>query len=549
MLTIGLHGVADPTGAGRSHDHGVAILRDGRVVFAVELERHTGVKHAGDLADHVDELLAPWVRGAEPIRVALVNTFFGSGLASTGGGLVVEGVPGLAVDQVLSECRGHLRTAGRPEVRFFSVCHELAHLGTCLPFFGGFRPGSLLVHLDGGASRSCASAWHWDGRSLRHLDHGWHAPQKVAANNFNDSALTRAILGALPSEHLSVPGRLMGLASHGAADDDAIVWLRERDWLRSVDRTVAEGLLRRGLPGLGLEDLSAQDPGARTLAACVQQDLEEAVLAYVRRHGEATGAEHLYLSGGVALNIHANTRVEGELGFASVQVPPAPSDAGLALGAAALLEWMDHEDVHRHGPFLNHVRPSPAPREVGLPVLRGVTEAARALADGAVLGTWAGHAALGPRALGHRSLLARPDRVPLRQRLSEQMKRREWYRPVAPMMLPEVAAEALAGLRPGSDLPRFMLGAWPVTEPWREAFAGCVHADGTVRAQIVDAGSPGLAGVHDLLTELRSAHGVHGLINTSFNLRGVPIVHTLDQAVAQALALGLDGLWVPGGEL
>ena len=117
---------------------------------------------------------------------------------------------------------------------------------------------------------------------------------------------------------------------------------------------------------------------------------------------------------------------------------------------------------------------------------------------------------LGPRALGHRSILCRPDSIPLRVRLSEGMKQREWYRPVAPMLLPEVAHQSLQGYRSGPAPPlgafmlgAFMLGAWKVTPTWREPLRGCVHADGTVRAQMVDESNRPLAHIHQLMGTMK----------------------------------------------
>jgi carbamoyltransferase len=279
----------------------------------------------------------------------------------------------------------------------------------------------------------------------------------------------------------------------------------------------------------------------------MQHHLETEILRYVGRFREVTGARHLYYSGGAALNIHANTRIEGELDFESVSIPPAPSDAGLALGAAAFLEWKAGCPVRKHSAFLNHLAPHVPSASVpqGLPVLHSEDEVASAMADGKLVGVWVGDAELGPRALGHRSLLARPDSVDLRRKLSETVKHREWYRPVAPMMLQDVAEKALKGYKPGSALARYMLGAWSLRPAWVQAFWGCVHADGTVRAQVVDDDAPELSHIHRLLDLLQQRHGIHGVINTSFNRRGEPIVQTLDEALSSALAMGIDALWLP----
>lgn len=546
MMTIGLHGVADPAGLGRTHDHGVAVMRDGEVLFVGELERLTRKKHDGNLERHVERLLEPWLARGEKMRFVLANSFLGAGLHSSQGSLVIEGESELEVPAVFAKCQGELRGG---EAEFYSVCHEAAHLGTCLPFFGAFEPDSLLVHIDGGASRSCASAWRYDGQKLACLDHGWHSGLKSAVNNFNDSALSRSILELGPDDHLSMPGKLMGLAALAAPDLSAMEWLRSVDWLREGPNGDDElrRALRGELRGLGVRQMSSRDRGCQIIAACMQRHLEEEVLRYIRRHQSATGAQRLYYSGGAALNVHCNARIESELGFDAVMIPPAPNDTGLALGAAALLEWSRGEVIRCRDPFLNSMQSGAADKRgrPAVPVLRSTSEATRAIANGAVIGVWMGDAEFGPRALGHRSILVRPDSVGLRRRVSESMKRREWYRPVAPMMLEPVAVEALHGYRSGSNLARFMLGAWKVRPQYEDSLEGCIHADGSVRAQVIADRDSGVDHVRALLELLREDHDIVGVINTSFNSRGVPIVHELGEAFGEAEKFGLDALWLP----
>jgi carbamoyltransferase len=279
----------------------------------------------------------------------------------------------------------------------------------------------------------------------------------------------------------------------------------------------------------------------------MQGNLEKEILGYIRAFQKTTGARHLYYSGGAALNIHANVRIEQELGFESVHIPPAPSDAGLALGAAAFMEWRGGHVVQKHCAFLNTLAVDSPTTEAthDVEILHACEDAARAINDGKIIAVWVGDAEIGPRALGHRSLLARPDSVALRRRLSEEMKQREWYRPVAPMLLEDVAREALLDLPPRSNLGRFMLGAWKLAPGWRTPFAGCVHHDGTVRAQIVDEGDRQLRHIHQLLRFLHEQHGIPGAINTSFNGHGTPIIHGVVDAVRVADALGVDALWLP----
>lgn len=157
-----------------------------------------------------------------------------------------------------------------------------------------------------------------------------------------------------------------------------------------------------------------------------------------------------------------------------------------------------------------------------------------------------GAAEIGPRALGHRSIMARPDFPELRRRVSETIKRREWYRPVAPVVREDLAEQAFGRSAASSPLARYMLGAFRVQASWGPAFAGVLHADGTARLQVVSSRDPELTFLHALLGELWDRHRIAGLINTSFNGPGEPIVHSQQDALDCARRLQLDGVVVNG---
>ena len=275
----------------------------------------------------------------------------------------------------------------------------------------------------------------------------------------------------------------------------------------------------------------------------MQLDFEKTVLDFLAEWKERTGAKRLYYSGGAALNIHANARIERELGFEQVFVPPNPGDCGLALGAAALLESQGKLCLQQSTPFL--VSSSQREKSHAMPMVRfHVEQVAKLIANGKVVGTCLGAGETGPRALGHRSILARPDDPGLRMRISEVMKQREWYRPVAPMMLLEIARQVLENYPINSNLSQFMLGAWQLKSEYHPNFSGVVHADGTVRAQTVSSHWVELEPIRALLHALRQEYGLMGIINTSFNKRGEPIVQTKENAITTARALGLDAVWL-----
>ena len=268
----------------------------------------------------------------------------------------------------------------------------------------------------------------------------------------------------------------------------------------------------------------------------MQRAFLQRVTGQLTSRAEAGGT--LYLAGGAALNIPTNAALLDH--FDEVWVPPATTASGLALGAAAWVEHLDGSPLPLHGPFLNRFD-VPA----GEPDLSAIEDVASRLAVGEVIGVCNGAGEIGPRALGHRSILARADDVALRVRVSETIKRREWYRPVAPVMGVEAGREFLGDRAAGSPLSRWMLGAWQVKPSGRRHLSGVLHRDGTVRAQVVpDSGEN--AWLAELLRLLWSRHGVAALINTSFNGPGRPIVHRHNDAIPEARLLGLDSVVVHG---
>lgn len=524
MLTIALYGDKDPLGQLRSHDHSVAVMRNGKVLFCCELERFTGIKHDGRLNEYIETLLQPWLNSEEAIQWVLVNSFMSDQFLSADGKITFESKEALPVEQMIRKLnRDH-----------YVLTHEIAHIATCLPFYGNFKPNSLLIHIDGGASNSCASAWYFDGQHIEHLDHGWHEKLKVAVNNFNNNPLSAKILNIQLTEHLAMPGKLMGYASFGQYNKQLHQSLVANNWY---------------INGFDTVDISGTK-GA-DIACCMQRELEKQILFYINQFKIKTNATSLYYSGGAALNIHSNVRIERELGFTAVCIPPAPSDCGLALGAAAFFDWKDGHAIKINSAYLNSTISDCIPMSTStncadqVCVVTDIEQVVALIAGGDVVAVFAGDGELGPRALGHRSLLIRPDSIPLRKHLSEVMKHREWYRPVAPIMLASTAEIALVKYSKGSNLSRFMLGAWKVKEGWKQYFSGCIHADDTVRAQVVTEEEPETAHLFKLLILLREQHCVQGVINTSFNSRGVPIVSTFEQALTQAKILGVKFLWRP----
>jgi len=298
-------------------------------------------------------------------------------------------------------------------------------------------------------------------------------------------------------------------------------------------------------------DLASPD-GARwaDIAASVQLVLEEILVDLAQKlHGE-TGLDDLCLGGGVALNGLANARILREAGFRNVYVPCAPGDAGCALGAALLADRVHfgtpHRELPQHpywGPDLDANELAQLAREDGLPLSHAadpVPPVVQELVDGRVVGWMQGRSELGPRALGHRSILAAPHGAGMRELLNRKIKCREEFRPFAPAVPAERAAEYFDLPPGGAQMARYMSGIFPVRREWRERLAAVTHVDGTSRVQVVErAMEPRF---HALLEAYGERSGIPVLLNTSFNLAGEPIVQTAAEGYSTFRRSGIDVL-------
>ncbi len=285
------------------------------------------------------------------------------------------------------------------------------------------------------------------------------------------------------------------------------------------------------------------------LASSFQTVLEEILLDKIRYLAGRVDSPNLCLAGGVALNAVANGRIRREGPFPNVFIQPASGDAGACLGAAALA----HRRLIGKGPAqpeLTGVFLGPAPDAGEIAELlrrtavRAVdytdrfetlaSEAARLLAAQRLVGWFQGPMEFGPRALGNRSILADPRSPDARDRLNTLVKQREDFRPFAPSVLADHAHEHF-------DLPhpsRFMLETCRVTSPLE--LPAITHADGSARPQTVSpAENPRFA---ELLEAFCQLTGCPMLLNTSFNIRGQPIVHTAENALLTMAVAGLDDL-------
>lgn len=538
--TFAIYGIQDRHNKGYPffvHDHNMAIMEKGRIVRYLHLERYTRHKRDNSLHIRLKHLLKEQKLLGEDFDLIFVDNVVGRTFLTQDGEVRFEA----PLNKALSTGpeKGRCWWFGQ-EKTGYALSHELAHLFSCLPFFGPFRENSLLVHFDGGASLSNFSAAVYKNGSFRWVEYHWEL--KPYSTVFNANALVFALLGANQEDQNAVPGKFMGFAGWGTPGPTLQKWLEKHQYFQDIwDKRSLFFRQAKADFGIDLQSFDQKNPFLRDVAATLQEVFIQQVVKKMEQLAGETGTDYLYYTGGSALNIVANTRIIGSGIFREVFIPPCTGDCGLAIGAAAFAEWKKHGEVAVHSPYLNNwgIEGSPVSYTTSV-----VQQVARKLAEGNVTGVCNGFGEAGPRALGNRSLLALAGSKKLANEVSMIKKGREWYRPLAPVALRKNAIY-FTGEDSINPLSKYMLVDFMVRPDRREEIAGAVHADGTARFQTIfeRTDNPFL---YDLLTVLDKNYGIKALINTSFNRKGEPIVHTPADAQDAARRMNLDALVING---
>ncbi|WP_346535246.1 carbamoyltransferase C-terminal domain-containing protein [Micromonospora sp. DPT] len=529
------------------HDPAAALVVDGQVVAAAEEERFSRRKHGKRpvpfSAWELPELSAAWCLSNAGVDVDVdsldaVAYSFDPGLCRDAADLgLADPWDWLRVDY--ARRAPQFLAAALPgldpeKVRF--VPHHVAHAasaGLAAPPAGD---DTAVLVLDGrGEVASHLAGVYRDGE-LSPL-YSQELPHSLGLL-YED--LTRH-LGFL---HSSDEYKVMALASYGRPKHLGLL----RELVRvtdsggfQVDRIDWASLAKAAEPGAELTEDHAD------LAASVQARLEEVILDLARWLYDASGgASTLAMAGGVALNCVANARLAAEGPYRDIWVQPAAGDSGTALGAALHVAgtlgdratpmsgadlgrgWSDEElEAELRRAALPYYRPDSI-----------AAEAARVLADNGIVAWYQGRSEYGPRALGHRSLLAHPGDPATTARMND-VKGREQFRPIAPMVSGERFADIFDGVFPS----RYMLFVHRVKPEWRDRIPAVTHVDGTARVQTVHTDTEPL--VAELLAEFERLTGLPVVVNTSLNTAGRPMVDTPREAMelfgsapVELLALG-----------
>ena len=514
------------------HDHNLAIMREGKVEYFLQQERLSRRKRDNSLHVHLKQILKGKKMLQEQYDLVFVDNVVGRTFLTQQGDVRFE-APLVKMLATVPE-KGKCWWFGE-EQHGWIVNHELAHIYSCLPFFGNFKENSLLVHFDGGASLSNFSAATYKNGKIEWIEYGWDL--KPYSSIYNANALVFSIVGAKLPEQNSVPGKFMGFAGWGTPDEKLKTWLIENDLFEDIWSNTSS-FFRKAYDDFGvvLKSFDQKNKFVQDVAATLQEIFIERLMHKLEELAIATQAENLYYTGGSALNIVANTRIIDAGIFQEVYIPPCTEDSGLSLGAAAYVEWIKHGEVQIHSVYLNNWNVENYTVSYTHEVIEQVAEL---LVEGNVVGICNGFGEAGPRALGNRILLALANSKELAAKLSMDFKGREWYRPLAPIAL-ERNVEYFTGKKV-HPLTRFMLIDCKVLPHLQREIRGAVHADGSARFQSVSSNSDNTF-MYDLLTLLDEKYNIRALINTSFNQKNEPIVHTFDDALIAAGKLSVKTL-------
>lgn len=552
-----------------THDAAAAIVIDGAVVAAAEEERFTRVKQTKAFPSRaIDYCLAE--AGIARADIKQIAFFVDPNLQlllpiANLRHAFPESLGSLASDFAKYRKRRDafalIRSTGgfHPTAAVTPVRHHLAHAASAYltsPF-----DRSLVVTLDGRGEYETATIFEGRNGSLIRR-HSTTYPHSIG---YLYSMITR-YLGFRPQRD---EYKVMGLAAHGTAAlhkriqdlatfDDSSGRLRLNLKYFDHHRRPSEG---RALYSSSLEKLlgPARRPDEpitdlhRDVASAVQHLTEELVTRYILFGQKLVSSRNLCLAGGVALNGVANAKVIESGRFDAVFVQPAANDAGTSIGAALVLAGHGAAILKRRtmkdafvGPAFDDLEIAAALRvaeDAGCRITAvpdPAAAAARLLADNQVIGWFQGRMEFGPRALGARSVLANPARASTMTRVNALIKRRESFRPLAPAVQAEHAAEFFDLHEAGRLVYPFMLATARVHAVQRDRIAAVVHVDGSARVQTVTQDDNPV--MWDVIEQFRLLTGLPVVLNTSFNGADEPIVCSPQDAVRTFLACGLDAL-------
>jgi len=545
------------------HDSAAALLVNGKLAAAADEERFRRIKHypgypekaieyvmreasvSAEQIDHIAFYMLPGLVMRENILYSRHYMLKKGGLYF----LLTQLNGALRMKNIGKTVKSHLGSGLSASVNY--VEHHRAHADAAV-FFAGFDSSAVLT-MDGVGERVTSFlAGYRDGRLKV-----FSSSRFPNSPGIYYSAVTKH-LGFIPDND---EYKVMGLSSYGkpvylglfrkiiSSENGKI---KVNTHLIDIHMGVhTSGFSRDAQSIIG----PPRKPGAeitdvhRNIACSAQRALEEVGLDLARHLREISGMDRLVISGGVGLNCVMNGLIEKEAGYREVYPLPASHDAGTSIGAALQVHRKFYPDIPLISPQSIYQGPSYTGDEI-LNVLRmarlswekpdNLADRTAALIEqGKVVALFNGRMEFGPRALGNRSIIADPRRDDMKDIVNSVVKHREPFRPFCPSCLEEYAGEYFEGC---STSP-YMIKTYPVIEEKKKIIPSVTHVDGTARVQTVSRETNPF--YYDVINSFYKRTGVPVVLNTSFNIKGEPIVTTPVDAIRCFYGTGIDVLVLP----
>ncbi|WP_162631735.1 carbamoyltransferase C-terminal domain-containing protein [Burkholderia sp. JP2-270] len=545
-------------------DSSVCLMIDGEIVAAAAEERFTGEKFTSDFPRHAIQYCLDVAGIVASDLDAITHSFDYQAYQKL---FKLGERNSRYYDQVLAPkiqadlWREHF-SLDHVDTLYTPCNHHLAH--AAMAFYPSGFERSLVIVADGLGEMTAISVYEGHGHALNLL----HQQGTLSSLGILYSQITAHLGFWVNSDEY----KIMGLAPYGDPEvfrrafqdmvelsDGGTVVVRafERN-VNELERQTGRGFRR----WLDEHVIKAREAGEtitqahRDFAAALQQRIEEALFHVIRHWKEQTGAENICFAGGVALNCTANGKLLRSGLFKQIFIPPAADDGGTAVGAAMLLH-VEKSNGKRASflandlPYWGHeidedeIRASISEFGSSIDVQKlddtALLEAAAGdIKDNNIIAWVQGRMEFGQRALGNRSILANPGAPDMKERVNARIKKREEFRPFAPSVKYE-CANTYFELPDNFESPH-MLYTIPVRKEWVASLPAITHVDGTARVQTVNREKS--EKYWALLDEVQRRTSMPVVLNTSFNIKGQPIVRTAREAIATLFTANLDALYI-----
>ena len=544
------------------HDSAAAIVVDNKVVFACEEERINRKKHYGGVPEasikaclkatglkisDIDHITFFWKPSISYMKIPVYMLKFWNKVPN-----LIREQRDFSVEENLGMLNylGHMRKLpktiremfpGEPtKFKFHLLEHHMCHAASA--FYPSGYDEAAIFTIDGAGEWTTSLQAHGKGNKITKLS--------TVDTPYSLGAFYQAVSRHLGFKLIEGPGKLMGLASYGKRDTDVYKKMKQLVKLTpeggfaldmkyfAYHYTRKSGVSQKFTDMFGASKSQGKDWTEHELnvASAAQQVVEDVILHMTRSLQKKTKSDNLCIAGGVGLNSVANGLIAKEGVFKNIFIQPAAGDSGTALGSALLYnhQVLDRKrefvmDTAFLGPGFGDAEYEAALKKFDLPWVKTKTNyakfAAKKLAEGKILGWFQGRMEFGPRALGNRSIIGSPLVQNMKEVLNARVKFREGFRPFAAIVLEEDQGKYF-----DCDFPNpYMLLVYDVRPEFLGKLPAITHVDNSVRIQTVN--NKENPQMRELLEAFKAETGYSVLVNTSFNIKGEPIVCTPEEAV------------------